>query len=216
MIATNSCASAGEACKPTDRARSRIQGEEPEQLHGNQSCTSCFPQGSFEHIPASPDPWMQAWTRITALPPQEEDSGFGQRTLLRRRPAYPATRESLPQHVPPLCAQRQGEGRSSVSHSVTSARWTSAFPAKCAQFKGAAPLYHLWCHFSSQVPLSWKWLASTMENKSLPVTDTHPGRVTVNRQRLYPQDSSPANQHRSSYLVWSWLEKSLHTPKDFP
>lgn len=46
------------------------------------------------------------------------------------------------------------------------------------------------CYFVSRVPLSWKCLASTMENKSLPVTETPPERVTVNRGKTtYPWDS---------------------------
>lgn len=49
VIATNYCASAGKARKPTGRASSRIQGEKPEQLHGkiNHVCIA-FHRGQVD------------------------------------------------------------------------------------------------------------------------------------------------------------------------
>lgn len=56
--------------------------------------------------------------------------------LLIRRLAHPAVRESLQQHITPLCAETKAGRVGATFLSVTSAKRSSAFPAKCAQLKG--------------------------------------------------------------------------------
>lgn len=86
VIATNYCASAGRACKPTGKARSRIQSEKPEQLHGKKINHVCimFHRVQLDATQSLLIPRYKHEPQKAALPFQQEDSGFGQRTLLNR------------------------------------------------------------------------------------------------------------------------------------
>lgn len=165
--------------KPRDRARNRIQGEKPEQLHGNQSCTSCFPQGSAEHIPVSPDPQMEAQTTKPALPPLQEEFRIWPKDLVDRRLVYPAIKPHS--STPLLCVLKD---REEVMF-LMSARWTSAFPAQLCSIQKSSTLISPIAAISSAQ-------CHSLENGWLPLWKTShfqwqnpPGRVTEQRKHNF-------------------------------